>query len=183
MLGGRGRRAGLAGRLVAAGGSRPPRVRWSRPTSASDLDDLGRRLAERWGCDPLVVDAAWLHADRGGVAESRRRVARPTGDHPGGVPNGPSRPPGRLRRPGREMPPSRAPAADPDGRGAGALRRPVRRPDRHAARGAGDAAERPSATAGRPPAPEPGTAPIASSSSWPSRPRASRPRNGRTAPP
>ncbi len=30
-----------------------------------DLGDLGRRLAERWGCDPLVVDAAWLHADHG----------------------------------------------------------------------------------------------------------------------
>ena len=30
----------------------------------AELDDLGRRLAERWGCDPLVIDAAWLHADR-----------------------------------------------------------------------------------------------------------------------
>ena len=27
----------------------------------TDMVDLGRRLAERWGCDPLVVDAAWLH--------------------------------------------------------------------------------------------------------------------------
>lgn len=27
----------------------------------TDMADLGRRLAERWGCDPLVVDAAWLH--------------------------------------------------------------------------------------------------------------------------
>src|SRR5208283_2032937 len=27
----------------------------------TDICDLGRRLAERWGCDPLVVDAAWLH--------------------------------------------------------------------------------------------------------------------------
>lgn len=27
-----------------------------------DLCDLGRRLAERWGCRPQVVDAAWLHA-------------------------------------------------------------------------------------------------------------------------
>jgi signal transduction histidine kinase len=26
-----------------------------------DLCDLGRWLAERWGCDPLVVDAVWLH--------------------------------------------------------------------------------------------------------------------------
>jgi len=31
----------------------------------TDLDDLGRRLAERWGCDPLVTDAAWLHGDHG----------------------------------------------------------------------------------------------------------------------
>jgi signal transduction histidine kinase len=31
----------------------------------TDLNDLGRRLAERWGCDPLVVDAAWLHRDHG----------------------------------------------------------------------------------------------------------------------
>jgi signal transduction histidine kinase len=27
----------------------------------TDLCELGRRLAERWGCDPLVVDSAWLH--------------------------------------------------------------------------------------------------------------------------
>ena len=31
----------------------------------SELDDLGRRLAERWGCDPLVIDAVWLHSDHG----------------------------------------------------------------------------------------------------------------------
>ncbi len=28
----------------------------------SDLAELGRRLAERWGCDPLTIDAAWLHS-------------------------------------------------------------------------------------------------------------------------
>ncbi len=33
----------------------------------TDLSDLGRQLAERWGCDPLVVDAAWLHGDHGGA--------------------------------------------------------------------------------------------------------------------
>ncbi len=27
------------------------------------ISAIGRRLAERWGCDPLVSDAAWLHAD------------------------------------------------------------------------------------------------------------------------
>ncbi len=31
----------------------------------TDLDDLGRSLAERWGCDPLTVDAAWLHGSHG----------------------------------------------------------------------------------------------------------------------
>ena len=31
----------------------------------TDLDDLGRRLAERWGCEPLTVDAAWLHGSHG----------------------------------------------------------------------------------------------------------------------
>ncbi len=40
---------------------------------------LGRDLAERWGCDPLVVDAAWLHAesDRGldSVADDPPRLA------------------------------------------------------------------------------------------------------------
>ena len=38
-----------------------------RADLGSDLGDLGRRLAERWGCDPLVVDAAWLHADPHGL--------------------------------------------------------------------------------------------------------------------
>jgi signal transduction histidine kinase len=28
-----------------------------------ETDLLGRALAERWGCDPLVADAAWLHAE------------------------------------------------------------------------------------------------------------------------
>jgi signal transduction histidine kinase len=37
-----------------------------RDDLGSDLDDLGRRLAERWGCSPLVVDSVWLHADRDG---------------------------------------------------------------------------------------------------------------------
>ena len=35
-----------------------------------DLGELGRPLAERWGCDPLVVDAAWLHADHDGALNS-----------------------------------------------------------------------------------------------------------------
>lgn len=29
----------------------------------TELPDLGRRLAERFGCDPLVVESAWLHDD------------------------------------------------------------------------------------------------------------------------
>jgi signal transduction histidine kinase len=28
------------------------------------LTELGRRIAENWGCDPLVGEAAWLHRDR-----------------------------------------------------------------------------------------------------------------------
>jgi signal transduction histidine kinase len=31
----------------------------------TDLDDLSRRLAERWGCDNLTIDAAWLHGSHG----------------------------------------------------------------------------------------------------------------------
>src|SRR5207248_1211126 len=34
-----------------------------------------RRLAERWECEPLVVDSAWLHADHGGALNSA--AARP----------------------------------------------------------------------------------------------------------
>jgi signal transduction histidine kinase len=42
-----------------------PQARRQREVAdlGSDLCDLGRRLAERWGCDPLIVEAAWLHAD------------------------------------------------------------------------------------------------------------------------
>jgi signal transduction histidine kinase len=32
----------------------------------TEMTTIGRTLAERWGADPLVVDAAWLHADRDG---------------------------------------------------------------------------------------------------------------------
>jgi signal transduction histidine kinase len=34
-------------------------------TLGTELTTFGRELAERWGCDPLVADAAWLHADMG----------------------------------------------------------------------------------------------------------------------
>ena len=48
-----------------------------RDELGSDLHDLGRRLAERWGCDPLVVDAAWLCADgRGGLNSAAERPDR-----------------------------------------------------------------------------------------------------------
>jgi signal transduction histidine kinase len=73
-------RAGLLCRLgcwaIAAVGAEWL-VRWSQADGpsgqrlletadlGSDLDTLGRRLAERWGCDPLVIDAAWLHGDHG----------------------------------------------------------------------------------------------------------------------
>ncbi len=58
-----------------------PRRRWQKEQDdlGMDLGDLGRRLAERWGCDPLVADAAWLHADHRGAlnpaATSPERLA------------------------------------------------------------------------------------------------------------
>lgn len=42
---------------------RDARLRLERAELGSDLRDVGRRLAERWGCEPLVVDAAWLHGE------------------------------------------------------------------------------------------------------------------------
>jgi signal transduction histidine kinase len=43
----------------------------------TDLDDLGRRLAERWGCDSLTVDAAWLHGSHGhALLNAAREPAR-----------------------------------------------------------------------------------------------------------
>ena len=50
-----------------------------RRTLGTELTSLGRVLAERWGCDPLVVDAAWLHDghDRAlnGCASDPKRLA------------------------------------------------------------------------------------------------------------
>ncbi len=42
-----------------AGGRLALEKRWF----GTQVPAVGRRLAERWGCDPLVSDAAWLHAD------------------------------------------------------------------------------------------------------------------------
>jgi len=42
---------------------RDARLRLEWAELGSDLRDVGRRLAERWGCEPLVVDAAWLHGE------------------------------------------------------------------------------------------------------------------------
>jgi len=39
----------------------------------ADLGEIGRRLAERWGCEPLVVDAAWLHNEADGVLNEAAR--------------------------------------------------------------------------------------------------------------
>ncbi len=52
------------------------------------LCDLGRRLAERWGCDPLVVDAAWLHDRSCETLNLRRNRAGATGFDPASVPLG-----------------------------------------------------------------------------------------------
>ncbi len=37
-----------------------------RQALGAEMTAIGRTLAERWGADPLVSDAAWLHADRDG---------------------------------------------------------------------------------------------------------------------
>ncbi len=62
MLGGCRRGLGLGTALVA---NRERALRRERENAdlGADLDDLGRRLAERWGCEPLVIDAVWLHSD------------------------------------------------------------------------------------------------------------------------
>lgn len=39
------------------------RLERERKTVGTDLATLGREMAESWGCDPLVADAAWLHSD------------------------------------------------------------------------------------------------------------------------
>ncbi len=39
------------------------RLDLEREWLGTEASTLGRQLAERWGSDPLVVDAAWLHAD------------------------------------------------------------------------------------------------------------------------
>ncbi len=44
---------------------RDARADLGRRWFGSEVSGLGRSLAERWGCEPLVVDAAWLHADLG----------------------------------------------------------------------------------------------------------------------
>ena len=55
----------LAGWLAASPTDRSSfETRWFGP--GASLSAVGRRLAERWGCDPLVIDAAWLHADGDG---------------------------------------------------------------------------------------------------------------------
>ncbi len=44
----------------------------------TDAASLGRTLAQRWGCGPLVADAAWLHDDPGDLAacaDSPERMA------------------------------------------------------------------------------------------------------------
>ena len=84
----------------------------------TDLDDLGRRLAERWGCDPLVVDAAWLHGDHGpalhqaAVEPARLAIIQEAAD-------GPSKPRGHSAIGRRRSDAERAPAANPGGRGPG----------------------------------------------------------------
>ncbi|AMV38215.1 ATP-binding protein [Planctomyces sp. SH-PL62] len=39
----------------------------------ADLREIGRRLAERWGCEPLVVDAVWLHGEDDAALDAAAR--------------------------------------------------------------------------------------------------------------
>ena len=41
-----------------------------------------------WGCDSLVIDAAWLHSDRGRATSSRRCPTRASGVHSRSIPLG-----------------------------------------------------------------------------------------------
>lgn len=41
----------------------PERRAFERETLGTEVANLGRTLAERWGCDLLLLDATWLHAD------------------------------------------------------------------------------------------------------------------------
>ena len=67
VLGGRRRRTGMACLDWSRLDDPQRRRQKEQDDLGTDLGDLGRRLAERWGCDPLVVDAAWLHADHGAL--------------------------------------------------------------------------------------------------------------------
>lgn len=68
-------------RLVAWWGESDPARREQAILASlgSDLAELGRRVAERWGCDPLVIDSAWLHSDQDGsldlLSDSPRQLA------------------------------------------------------------------------------------------------------------
>jgi signal transduction histidine kinase len=57
-----------------------PRREFERQHLGEEAASLGRTLAERWHLDPLVGDAAWLHADLGlglgDAAEEPDRLAR-----------------------------------------------------------------------------------------------------------
>ena len=82
---GRRRRPARLGR--SGGGKTRLRARRQREIAdlGADLDELARRLAQRWGCDPLVVDAVWLHSDR---ERALHRAAAQPGRlalHPGGL--------------------------------------------------------------------------------------------------
>jgi signal transduction histidine kinase len=52
---------------------RAVRRRWELADLGAELSDVGRRLAERWGCEPLAIDAAWLHDDSSGSLTAAAR--------------------------------------------------------------------------------------------------------------
>jgi len=45
--------------------TRHVRRAFERESLGTEVSNLGRSLADRWCCDPLIADATWLHADCG----------------------------------------------------------------------------------------------------------------------
>ena len=153
--------AGRSRRLIRNGWS-PGGGRMTRPFASGWSGPNWARISATWAAGWPSDGAAtrWWSTRRGSTPtrtapQSRRVVHRSLGGDPGGLSMGRTDPLGAAP-PGPRAGVARAPAADPDGGGAGTLRRPIRGPVGHAARGAGDATERPAAAPGRPAAGCPG---------------------------
>ena len=71
-----------AARLLAGDAGARAATRPRGPLAGLDVDALGRTLAARWGCGPLVADAAWLHADLAADLGRLFRSSRAAGPDP-----------------------------------------------------------------------------------------------------